>query len=98
MFEKGAHENLSAFRETTPKHGYLGSEQVQNDEIERRTEIDERGEGKKTTRPYVFIFSTLEIHSQRITKTLTGPFFKPPGRCTCGTMCIPRMNKGVIIF
>ena len=79
MFVKGADENFGA----SPKHGFLGPEEVQNDMKERRKEIEERGEEKKTTRPYVFILSTLEIQT-------------PAYRCTYGTMYIPQTDRGLI--
>ena len=42
IFENVVDENLSAFRETTPNHGFDGAEEIQNNAKERRNEKEER--------------------------------------------------------
>ena len=49
FFEKVADENLSAFRKTTPNHGFYGSKRVDNYVRERGKEKEGTAEGKKRT-------------------------------------------------
>ena len=50
----------NAFHETTPNHGFLFPEKVQNGVKERRKENQERGEGKRTRQPF-FIWQLSHI-------------------------------------
>ena len=72
IFEKVGDENLSAFREMTPNHGFDGPEKVHNDVKEGGVENEERGEGKKDCATICIVVSRKH--------DLSGIIFKNPGK------------------
>ena len=57
FFEKVFDENLGTLRETIPKHRRVSRWPREGSERERRKDEEERREGNKRIRPFVFILA-----------------------------------------